>query len=260
MASLGHELKKLREERGVSLQQISASTHIGVRFLQAIENDTYDILPGGVFNRAFVRKFAHKVGMDEEQALRLYDEQLGDMGGEPERKFYTGLEDFDQKSSSSNNSLYSILAVLILAAGAYVAYTYFFKTGASQEQRLAQAQSTPTPEPSPTIAAETPTPSPSPEVVVDGLIVKIAADTGECWMKITPDAEKPQEATLAIGQFREISVKDKFTLSVGYWPALKITINGKGFNFNKYFPNPNPKNGVATGIVVTKENYLQYVD
>ena len=52
MASLGQQLKKAREERGVSIHDIAAATHLGARFLQAIENDDYKILPGGVFNRA----------------------------------------------------------------------------------------------------------------------------------------------------------------------------------------------------------------
>ena len=64
-SSLGQELKRAREERGVALRDIATSTHIGVRFLQAIEGDDYKILPGGVFNRAFVRKFAKQVGYDE---------------------------------------------------------------------------------------------------------------------------------------------------------------------------------------------------
>ena len=85
MASLGQQLKQSREEKGISLQEIAESTHISIRFLQAIENDAYDVLPGGVFNRAFVRKFARQVGFDEEQAVNLYQEQWQEQGGEPER-------------------------------------------------------------------------------------------------------------------------------------------------------------------------------
>ncbi|MGH9800563.1 MAG: helix-turn-helix domain-containing protein, partial [Blastocatellia bacterium] len=66
MASLGQQLKQAREERGTTIHQIAEATRLGSRFLQAIENDDYKILPGGIFNRAFVRKFARQVGMDEE--------------------------------------------------------------------------------------------------------------------------------------------------------------------------------------------------
>src|SRR5262245_51382298 len=118
MPSLGQELKRAREERGVALTDIASATHIGVRFLQAIENDSYDVLPGGVFNRAFVRKFAKQVGFDEEQAVRLYEEQLEEMGGEPQRRYYFGIEDLEPKPAAGNGLLFSLLALIILAAGA----------------------------------------------------------------------------------------------------------------------------------------------
>src|SRR5215813_4003641 len=125
MATLGQQLKQSREEKGISLHEIAESTHIGVRFLDAIENDVYDILPGGVFNRAFVRKFAREVGFDEEQAVKLYEEQLEEEGGEPERRYQLGVEDFESKPTSGNGLLLSFVALIILVALAYVAYQYF---------------------------------------------------------------------------------------------------------------------------------------
>src|SRR5499426_3700514 len=102
MATLGQQLKQSREEKGISLQEIAESTHISIRFLQAIENDSYDVLPGGVFNRAFVRKFAKQVGFDEEEAVKLYEEQLEEMGGEPQRRYYFGVEDLEPKPTTGN--------------------------------------------------------------------------------------------------------------------------------------------------------------
>src|SRR5207244_12675374 len=111
------------EKRNVTIQQIADATHIGSRFLQAIEHDNYDILPGGVFNRAFVRKFAGQVGFDQEQAVKLYDEQLLEMGGEPAKTSYLGLGDeIEAKSSSGNGLLLALIAVIVLCAILYAAY------------------------------------------------------------------------------------------------------------------------------------------
>src|SRR6266508_1340567 len=107
MATLGQQLKQSREEKGISLQEIAESTHISIRFLQAIENDAYDVLPGGVFNRAFVRKFARQVGFDEEQAVNLYQEQWQEQGGEPERGYQLGVDEPDFRQSSGNGLLRS---------------------------------------------------------------------------------------------------------------------------------------------------------
>ncbi len=72
MASLGAQLKLAREKRGVTLEDISSSTKIGTRMLRAIEADHYDQLPGGIFNKGFVRAFARAVGVDEDKAIEDY--------------------------------------------------------------------------------------------------------------------------------------------------------------------------------------------
>src|SRR5215813_11802717 len=164
MPSLGQELKRAREDRGVTLHDIASATHIGVRFLQAIETDTYEVLPGGVFNRAFVRKFAKQVGYDEEQAIKLYEEQLEIQGIEPQKRYELGVGDFESKSSSGNGLLFSLLALVLLIAGAYVAYVLFNPVSADTKlSQAANASPTPiaTPTPEPTVSTDA---SPSPIV------------------------------------------------------------------------------------------------
>jgi cytoskeletal protein RodZ len=76
MPTLGEELKRLREKRGLSLAEISEATRIGTRFLKAIEGDNFSILPGGIFTRSFIRAFAKQVGMNEEEAVRRYQQAV----------------------------------------------------------------------------------------------------------------------------------------------------------------------------------------
>ena len=68
----GEHLKREREMRGVSLEEISAATRIGTRFLEAIEKDQWDQLPGGVFNRGFIRSIARFLGLDEDSLVAEY--------------------------------------------------------------------------------------------------------------------------------------------------------------------------------------------
>jgi cytoskeletal protein RodZ len=71
--NFGERLKRERELREVTLEEITQATRIGSRFLQALENEEWDKLPGGVFNRGFVRSIAHYLGLDEEAFLAEYD-------------------------------------------------------------------------------------------------------------------------------------------------------------------------------------------
>src|SRR5262245_15457673 len=72
MASFGDNLRRERELRGITLREISDATKISVRFLQALEQDKIDVLPGGLFPRAFVRQYARYLGLDAEKLVAEY--------------------------------------------------------------------------------------------------------------------------------------------------------------------------------------------
>jgi len=68
----GEHLKREREMRGVSIEEVSAATRISTRFLEAMENDQWERLPGGVFNRGFIRSIARFLGLDEDGLVAEY--------------------------------------------------------------------------------------------------------------------------------------------------------------------------------------------
>ena len=72
MGAFGEKLRKQRELRGIELDAISNSTKIGTRMLRALEDERFDQLPGGVFNKGFVRAYARQVGLDEEETVADY--------------------------------------------------------------------------------------------------------------------------------------------------------------------------------------------
>ncbi len=72
MGAFGEKLRRQREQRGVELEAISKTTKISVRMLRALEEEHFDQLPGGVFNKGFVRAYARHVGLDEEEAVSDY--------------------------------------------------------------------------------------------------------------------------------------------------------------------------------------------
>ena len=78
LPSFGEKLRREREKRSITLEQISQSTKIGTRMLQALEDDKFNQLPGGIFNKGFVRAYARHVGLDEDQTVADYLEASGD--------------------------------------------------------------------------------------------------------------------------------------------------------------------------------------
>src|SRR6516225_6280554 len=72
MASFGESLRREREMRGVTLEEIAATTKINLRFLQALEAEDFGKLPGGIFTRGFLRAYASYLGLDTEPILAEY--------------------------------------------------------------------------------------------------------------------------------------------------------------------------------------------
>ncbi len=72
MPAFGENLRREREMRAVSLEEISSATKISLRFLEAIERDDFSKLPGGIFSRSFIRSYARYLGLDEERVMAEY--------------------------------------------------------------------------------------------------------------------------------------------------------------------------------------------
>ncbi|MHA7963099.1 RodZ domain-containing protein [Paenibacillus sp. CAU 1782] len=76
MSDLGALLRKAREERGLSLEDIQELTKIRKRYLEAIESGDYRVLPGTFYVRAFVKNYSEAVGLDPDEVLRLYQHEV----------------------------------------------------------------------------------------------------------------------------------------------------------------------------------------
>src|ERR1700691_2935065 len=72
MGAFGDKFRKAREKKDISLDDVSNSTKIGSRMLRAIEEERFDQLPGGVFNKGCIRAYAKYLGLDEEETITGY--------------------------------------------------------------------------------------------------------------------------------------------------------------------------------------------
>ena len=100
MPSFGEKLKLEREKRKISLDQISSSTKIGTRMLQALEEEKFGQLPGGIFNKGFVRAYARVVGLDEDQTVADYLQASGEA---PAQKAELATRDVASRDSAARD-------------------------------------------------------------------------------------------------------------------------------------------------------------
>ena len=123
MATLGEELKRERELREISLREISQATKISMRILEAIEKNNFKQMPGGIFNKNFIRAYAEFIGVDPDNAVNKYHQQSITLGESPLPEFH-GVITLDQPESSSRTRKIVLICILVLLAACLVGYGY----------------------------------------------------------------------------------------------------------------------------------------
>lgn len=121
MSGFGERLRRQREMRGVSLEEISKSTKIGTRSLKAIEDEDFEKLPGGIFNKGFVRAYARFLGLDEEQIVGDFDEAWNVYEAERTPQVLAVPEE-EAKPSSSGWGWIAVLVIVLAGVGGWYGY------------------------------------------------------------------------------------------------------------------------------------------
>jgi cytoskeletal protein RodZ len=70
------DLPMFRKRAGVSLGQITQRTKIGSRFLEAIEGEQFEQLPGGIFSTSYLRQYAQAIGYDGDALVAYYNQKM----------------------------------------------------------------------------------------------------------------------------------------------------------------------------------------
>ena len=224
--NFGERLKRERELREVTLEEITAATRIGPRFLEALENEEWSRLPGGVFNRGFVRSVARYLGLDEEALLGDYDLAHGALVAPapppPEKRFSSG---------SKWIPFLIFLGLLFLLFCAVVAGVYAWRHYAA---RRAQNQSMTSVLPAESTPAASAPNSPASEQKQDApstlrespldLLVSASAATR---VRIVADGKLLFEGEFLSGENRHFQATGEFAVTAADSSAVLLELNGQ---------------------------------
>jgi cytoskeleton protein RodZ len=234
MSDFGITFKKARESKGLTLDQVATDTRIGTRFLEAIEREDFQILPGGIFSRGFVRTYAERLGLDTDKAVSDFERlsNYRDPAVIEERHGNT------IRFGKTNRVLYPIAigVLVILVIVVYVA-TRGSNTSVNASQPPAAVIAPPAPpppaatplppppaavDPQPANTESAPTPGPIAEA---DLTLEIAA-TETTWVKVSADgAAVVHGQILRSGMTRRITARNSISLVVGNAGGVTIKVN-----------------------------------
>lgn len=250
MGTFGENMQREREMRGISLQEIALSTKIGVRSLQALEEEDFEKLPGGIFNKGFVRAYARYLGIDEEQAVADFQaartEKMPAPFGQTLQKVY---QTQPPKESHSGIIVVIVLAVLVLGGLGYLGWRMKWLekmhiTSSSTAENVPVA-STPPPDPSPPAASAADGASPAAGQPVSQptssaatvtsapastpgqtFLVEIKASE-RTWVSVSADGKRVLEGVLKEGDQKSFSAGDRVVIKTANAGGLQISRNGE---------------------------------
>ena len=241
--------------RGVSLEEITAATRIATRFLLAIENEKWEQLPGGVFNRGFVRAVARYLGLDEENIVAEYALAVDDR---PTVPVWTGRPPVVAPDRRWISWVLVAAVIIVLIAGTWFATRRILAWRAGKRTARiallnaatppATSELPPVSAPSATSNGAAPNPAAGPAATPVAVPVPAPADPASALPATSPDpvllvlkieagkktkvtieadTNRLFEGNIKAGENHIFSAKDRFDVSARDAGALLLELNGK---------------------------------
>lgn len=255
LKKFAEELKEARSKSGISIQQIHNKTRIDVKFLEAIENGNFEILPE-VYLRAVIREFANSVGLDEAQTMKRYDAaKSGKMIEEKEntdetadqnikeekhKKTFTGAEHHyssDEEETSSKQFRINPKVVIILGVVAIIGlviYYIFFYNSSSEiiterpfEEIVSENRQRYEPSESDSLKQLS-----SGNMLNDDSLVLMIKAKDTSWIGVKRDNSKAETDFILMRSNRKIiKAARNFVVTVGNSRNVEFYLNNKPLNF-----------------------------
>jgi cytoskeleton protein RodZ len=249
LEALGAELRSAREGRGIPLTRVAEETRISRGHLENLERGNFGALPGGMYNRAFLRSYCEAVGLDAGLFLGRYADAAAPAHEKPVRK-PVGRPQPGRRPPASPAVIWSLLLVGS-AAGAYLSrpwigavFSPYFRRPAAEA-----VHSLPVPEPAPPREAPKAEPvtvavsAPAAATVIDagpsrteapaaipgaGASIRLEFQVlAQCWVSVTSDGNRVLVKLLEPGDDLSFEASDRFYVKLGNAGGVRVKLNGR---------------------------------
>ncbi len=226
MPAIGEPLRKARISLGVELEEVAATTAIHVRYLAALESESFDDFPGNAYARSFLREYATYLGLDpqpllEELDLQLEEDEPGPLMLVPERR-----------------AMLSRRALLVVAVSALAVSLIAWQASGGHERSLVKAQST-------HLVKSVSHPRAAKKNATKSVKLVLVASRGSCWLSIRAGSETGPvlyENTLQQAGTLHFA-REQLWIRLGAPWNLELRLNGR--------PTSLPSSSIPINVLVT---------
>jgi hypothetical protein len=216
---IGSTLRETWVRRKTTLQQAEDDTKIRVKYIQAMENDDFDLMPSPAYVKGFLRTYTDYLGLDADVML---DEYRSRFEPNEEHEPFGGNSALGRPHAHRRRNTLAFIAVLSLLI-----------LGLLYMLGLKNSPNKPVTPPPVTVVSHTPQPSPTVRhtATPSGLFaVRVVADGGSCWIQVRRTGIAGQvlyEATMAQGQSHTFRTRGAIYLRLGVPAYVSIAVAGK---------------------------------
>ncbi|OLN33818.1 RodZ domain-containing protein [Desulfosporosinus metallidurans] len=233
MAGEGQMLRAAREEKQWSLTYTEEITKIRVRYIQALEAEEYEILPGTTYAKGYLRTYSKQLGLNPDEIIALYNPTLTPEAGT--------LQIRPQMPMIKSRPLWVRPVKVGIMAAVAIGLVFGISYWTQSHEKIAETPytaplpsapktetSAPAPSvPTPSVPASQSSPSNVVAATQDGLTAQLVF-TQPCWIVVQVDGQPSFQGTFASGTSKEVKGASKIELvSVGNAGGLSVTLNGK---------------------------------
>lgn len=232
---IGNRLKSAREAQGLSLEAIEEETKIRRKYLKALEDEQFDLLPGPVYAKAFLKNYARFLKLDVEDVLTEFNRKV---------RAYASIEDDEKDSKESvredrpaktySRWYVAVVAVVLLGVSLYYAATGngFGRTGDQARENPKKTDQIKNNDQKPDAQLNGQQPAdPGPAPVELGVNVTLNVKGNQSWILVVVDGNTAFQGLLTSGQSRDFMGNSKIYVRLGNAGAVEVLVNGQNLGY-----------------------------
>lgn len=219
---IGENLKNARMRKGYSFEFIEEATKIRTKYLQALENDDYAVLPGPVYAKAFLRTYAKFLELDTDEIIDEYNA----IKSTPISSAIDNPKDKELEPITEGNGKKWRYVVAGLAVVSLLAFNTWYNSGNRSEDNKTELPKTAQEQQKPN-TTKTKTPENKQPQQIQGVRVVLKVTDDPSWMQVVADGNTVFSGTVRPGEMKDFQAQEKIFLHVGNAGAVQVNVNGK---------------------------------
>ena len=231
MSGLGNKLKRAREEKGYSLEQVEEVTKIRKKYIVALENEEFESIPGKTYARGFLRNYAKFLKMDPDELLEEYETYFGSVHEEPE---LTELSEGEAPPETrKDNRLLRIGIIAGIVVILIVINVVIFGDPGEEPPPREDRVIVDDPENDendiqvPVNDINDNDDEEENDEIYDRVDLEISVIQDSCWMRVVVDGNEVFQATLEEGESKTFTGEEEITITLGNAGGVSIVYNNE---------------------------------